>query len=166
MEEYFTGGDDFYGSGPGVRAWFADNCHFWKVLCAFLAVALVIVLVIHFKRDHFTSKEGLYPGILSVRDDTGFPSSDSLAESARKREQLVEAGREPNLYNVDPVDLATQLAIRTATTTTDQEPTQTAALTAAMAANAQANPAKFTERMELSPEEKIKQQQAASAGLV
>lgn len=168
MEELFTGGE-YYGAGrtedmvAGVK-----TPSFWVGMLVGLVVALIVCFILWWTKagvfkGRFTQREGLYAGIRSMRDDTGFPSVDSLAEAARKREQLIESGREPNLYNADPIDLGTQLAIRTQLASKDQENTETAALAAAMQANAAAGKAKYTERM--SPEDEIRKQQKASAGL-
>ena len=190
MEEYFSGGD-YYGGGETVERpatvtklvwsdvlWPGNwNNHCWWVALLVVLVVCVIWYIVlvstkimkpDFTKAGFTSKEGLAPGMYAIRDDTGFPNTDSLAEKAKER--LVEAGREPNIYHPDPVELATQLALRAggqATNLNDQETTETAALKTAMAANAAAGAAKFrnrfTERM--TPEEEVRAKQAAMAGL-
>lgn len=177
MEEYFTGGDDFYGGAvtPFTAVAVQEGAYFVRAWMAALVIALLLLLWLLHSQGVFKKKsgfEGLAPGPYSLRDDVGWDSKDpyamaqlalQTASTAGVKQNLVEAGREPDLYNVDPVELATQLAIRKATTTKDQETTETAKIAAAMAANAAAAPAKFTERM--TPEEELKRQQAAAAGL-
>lgn len=100
--------------------------HSLTFLSMLLMFVVLILVVIMYSYDPNTpklwknKKEGLqYLGASTnvVRDDTGFPNADSLAEKARKdnyTERLVEAGRYPNQYvpSFTENDLATTLALQ------------------------------------------------------
>lgn len=94
----------FIEGGAEKSVWLA-----W-IFGALMVVFLSLLLAMYFgkikPKDGFSNKEGLqYLGAsFPVRDDTGFPNGDKLAVAELQKnnftERLVEAGREPNLYEV------------------------------------------------------------------
>ena len=162
MEELFTGAG--YYEGGGISDWIPGNWLSWLtvwVVLLTLVVVLVFAGVIPVKvKSGFSQREGLYPGIMSIRDDTGFPSNDALGDAVRKRENLVEAGRYPNLYTPSQADLATTLALQNNVANAAAAGAAGATPTVAPpAAAASAFRNKFTERM--TPEEELQMRQAA-----
>ncbi len=164
MEELFTGAG-YYEGGVTAGEWLSMHwLTIWVVLLTlFVVLVFAGAIPVNVKKNGFTQREGLYAGINSVRDDTGFPSNEPLGDIA-KRENLVESGRYPNLYTPSAVDLSTALALqnnvaKAAATGAAAAAPAAAPRVAPPAAAASAFRNKFTERM--TPEEELQMRQAA-----